>query len=67
MKHVEQFTQIKNCITLHLVGHTLEYIYDAWNHKREMNTMKLLLDQNMHRAVRSNNLRKPDSCNYKLS
>ena len=23
-KHVQQFTEIKNCITLHLVGHTLE-------------------------------------------
>ena len=34
-KHVEQFTEIQNCVTLHLVGHTLEFIYDAWNPKRQ--------------------------------
>ena len=28
-KHVELFTEIKNGVTLHLVGHTLEYFYDA--------------------------------------
>ena len=34
-KHVEQFTEIKkSCVTLHLVGHTLEYIYDTLNLKR---------------------------------
>ena len=26
--HVEQFTEINNCVTLHFVGNTLEYIYD---------------------------------------
>jgi len=25
-KHVEQFTEIKNCVTLHLVGNTLEFM-----------------------------------------
>jgi hypothetical protein len=31
-KHVEQFPDI-NCVTLHLVGYILEYIYDARTHK----------------------------------
>ena len=35
-KHVEQFSGIINCITLHLVGYTriLEYAYDARTPKR---------------------------------
>jgi len=28
-KHVEQFPGEINCVTLHLVGRTLEYSYDA--------------------------------------
>ena len=36
-KHVEQFTEIKSRVMLHLVGRTLEYIYDAWNPKRQKN------------------------------
>jgi hypothetical protein len=34
MKHVEQFPNIINCVTLHLVGYILEYSYDARTHKR---------------------------------
>ena len=33
-KHVEQFPDKINCVTLHLVGHILEYYYDAWAHER---------------------------------
>jgi len=33
-KHVEQFPEKINCVTLHLVGHKLEYFYDARTHKR---------------------------------
>ena len=33
-KHVEQFPDKTNCVKLHLVGYILEYIYDAWTHKR---------------------------------
>jgi hypothetical protein len=33
-KHVEQFPDKINCVTLHLVGHILEYSYDARTHKR---------------------------------
>ena len=33
-KHVEQFPDKINFVTLHLVGHTLEYSYDARFHKR---------------------------------
>ena len=35
-KHVEQFTEIKICVTLDLVGHTLEYICDVRNPKRQI-------------------------------
>jgi hypothetical protein len=35
-KHVEQFPDIINCATLHLVGYILEYSYDARTHKREI-------------------------------
>jgi len=31
-KHVEQFPDKINCVTLHLVGHILEYSYDARTH-----------------------------------
>jgi hypothetical protein len=33
-KHVEQFSDKRNCVTLHLVGYILEYSYDAQTHKR---------------------------------
>jgi len=33
-KHVGQFPDKKNCVTLHLVGHTLEHSYDARTHER---------------------------------
>jgi len=33
-KHVEQFPDKINCVTLHLVGHILEYSYDARIHER---------------------------------
>jgi len=33
-KHVEQFPDKINCVTLHLVGHILEYSYDARTHER---------------------------------
>jgi len=33
-KYVEQFPVKVNCVTLHLVGYTLEYYYDAWTHER---------------------------------
>ena len=33
-KHVEQFPDKINCVTLHLVGYILEYYYDARNHER---------------------------------
>jgi hypothetical protein len=32
--YVEQFSNKINCVTLHLVGHILEYSYDARTHKR---------------------------------
>ena len=32
-KHVEQFPDKINCVTLHLVGHILEYSYDARTHE----------------------------------
>ena len=32
-KHVEQIPDKINCVTLHLVGYILEYIYDARTHK----------------------------------
>jgi hypothetical protein len=35
-KHVEQFSDKINCVTLHLVGYTLEYHYDARTHEREI-------------------------------
>jgi hypothetical protein len=33
-KHVEQFPDKINCVTLHLVGYILEYYYDARTHER---------------------------------
>ena len=33
-KHVEQFPDKINCVMLHLVGHILEYSYDARTHER---------------------------------
>ena len=33
-KHVEQFPDKINCIIFHLVGHILEYSYDAGTHER---------------------------------
>jgi len=33
-KHVEQFSDKINCVTLHLVGYILEYSYDARTHER---------------------------------
>jgi hypothetical protein len=33
-KHVEQFPDKINCVTLHLVGYILEYCYDARTHER---------------------------------
>jgi hypothetical protein len=33
-KHVEQFLDKINCVTLHFVGYILEYSYDARTHKR---------------------------------
>jgi len=33
-KHVEQFPDKIECVTLHLVGHILEYSYDAQTHER---------------------------------
>jgi hypothetical protein len=32
-KHIEQFPDKINCETLHLVGHILEYSYDARTHE----------------------------------
>jgi hypothetical protein len=32
-KHVEQFPDKINCVTLHLVGYVLEYSYDAQAHE----------------------------------
>ena len=32
-KHVEQFPDKINCVTLHLVGYILEYYYDAGTHE----------------------------------
>jgi hypothetical protein len=32
-KHVEQFPDKINCVTLHLIGYILEYSYDAWTHE----------------------------------
>jgi len=32
-KHVEQFPYKINCVTLHLVGHILEYSYDVQIHE----------------------------------
>jgi hypothetical protein len=34
LKHVEQFPDKINCVTLHLVGYILEYYYDARTHER---------------------------------
>jgi hypothetical protein len=34
LKHVEQFPDKINCVTLHLVGYILEYFYDARTHER---------------------------------
>ena len=33
-KHVEQFPDKINCVTLHLIGYILEYSYDARTHER---------------------------------
>jgi hypothetical protein len=33
-KHVEQFPDKINCVTLHLVGYILEYYYNARTHER---------------------------------
>ena len=33
-KHVEQFPDKINCVTLHLVGYILEYYYDARTRER---------------------------------
>jgi hypothetical protein len=33
LKHLEQFPDKINCVTLHLVGYILEYSYDAWTHE----------------------------------
>ena len=33
-KHVEQFPDKTNRVTLHLVGYILEYYYNAWTHER---------------------------------
>jgi hypothetical protein len=33
-KHVEQFPDKINCVTLHLVGYILEYYYSARTHER---------------------------------
>ena len=32
-KHVEQFPDKINCVTLHLVGYILEYYYDTRTHE----------------------------------
>jgi len=32
-KHVQQFPDKINCVTLHLVGYILEYYYDARTHE----------------------------------
>jgi len=32
-KHVEQFPDKINCVTLHLVGYILEYSYDVRTHE----------------------------------
>jgi hypothetical protein len=32
-KHVKQFPDKINCVTLHLVGYILEYSYDARTHE----------------------------------
>jgi hypothetical protein len=32
-KHVQQFPDKVNCVTLHLVGYILEYYYDARTHE----------------------------------
>ena len=32
-RHVEQFADKMNCVTLHLVGYTLEYYYDGRTHE----------------------------------
>jgi len=37
-KPVEQFPDIINCVTLHLVGYILEYLYDARTHERYKQT-----------------------------
>jgi hypothetical protein len=43
-KHVEQFQDKINCVTLHLVGHILENSYDAWTHERYTTTVYLDLE-----------------------
>jgi hypothetical protein len=46
-KHVEQFPDKINCVTLHLVGYILEYYYNARTHKRQ----KKCVLTNLSRAV----------------
>jgi len=35
-KHAEQFPDIINCVTLHLIEYILEYSYDALTHERKI-------------------------------
>jgi hypothetical protein len=43
-KHVEQFSDKINCVTLHLVGYILEYYYDAGTHKCYTQEMLATMD-----------------------
>ena len=45
-KHVEQFPDKINCVTLHLVGHTLEHVHRASRHSCQ-SSIKLIFSQQM--------------------
>ena len=65
-KHVEEFPNKINCITLHLVGYILEYSYDARTHKRPIPIILVRLKRNLNFLDRfSINIRKPNFMNIR--
>jgi len=47
-KHVEQFPDNINCVTLHHVGYILEYYYDARTHEGKVRTRRYLCSEEWH-------------------
>ena len=59
-KHLEQFPDKINCVTLHLVGYILEYSYNARTHERSK------LHSSKHKRARQA-CHVPDSCSTSIT